>query len=831
MKVKGMRTCSFIAPASLLMTASVGSLVRAAETPAVAVEATVGGQAADLDQGRTAKFEEYRDVPQGAIFDSLLLRFGSESDPWRFEVRGTNMLREDQRYDLTLEGSGKLRAELYWDQTPHLFSNGATFLLREDPGRHTLDPGLRGIFEATADASLKPLVDQALATTAHDKEVLYRRDKAAGWFAWDVGAGFVLRLDLEREKRSGDRRVSAGTYIRGTGAGFDAEFFTPRGIEMPETIDYRNSSATLSASWGGKIGSARAGYTASRFENRVESLTWDNPFQVTPKRTLDWAGFSQADRGNFALSQLALSPDHTFDRWFLQGALNLPGRTRITGEYSASKTEQDEPFLPFTLNTAIFFPGPDGFLDDPTTLPVESADDIAAAGNITLMPQRSLDGEYKTKRASAAIATSFWAPLTLAGHWRSYEFEDDRPELELPGYAAFGDVAFRCGIGQAFGSQNRARPGFTACSGSGILFNELGGYTHDNYGADATWRIARPIILKVEGARDTWDYDRRQVEKTTEDILAASVSLMPWDWLTARLRWLEAERDFEGVYQVGLEASGIHAFDVWTRDRTRYGGDLDFAVGERWSIGVSYSNWEDEYPGTIEVDRDGTGAIPQADVAYGLTDATSDSVSVGATWSAAPSLSLYGSLGRDKSEWKSLSATKTALAGLTYDPNNRWTRVQDDRVDWLNLGLRLGLGKAVALVADYTFSEYEGEQRTKNPSLGDGNPGNDPTIASAIAVTLPDLGSDLRSGRTSVEWMVSPRLRLQFRYWHERYRLDDFSWDLVRPDMQGIVKELRGATLATATLTDANVNRYLFLDSRYSDYTANVWAAVLTYAF
>lgn len=811
-----MNTRTSLALVSVLLIASACATSNAQETkPAVEVEIGAGGQLVDVDSDRPAKFEEYRDVPQGAILDWLSIGAGPDR-PWSFRLSGSNLLRDDQRYDLELERPGFVQIGLRWDQIPHLTGSGGTFLLRENPGHYTLDPGLRGILETTADTSLKPLVEQTLATTAHEKDVLLRRDMASTWASVDLGAGFGLRVDAGREKRSGDKRISVGTYIRSSTTGaFDVERFTPRGLEMPEPTDYRTNEATVAFSWAGRIASARAGYTAARFRNEVDSIVWDNPFQVTPRRTFDWSSFSQADRGNFAISQLGLPPDHTYDRWFAGGAVSLPGRTRITGEYAVAQTEQDDPFLPFTLNTAVLFPGPDGILDDPTTATVESTDDVPAAGNLGLMPQRSLDGRYETKRGAVRVTTSFYRPLTLSGYWRSYTFEDERPELRLPGYVAFGDVAFRCGIGQVFPSQNVGRPANPPCLGGGILFNERGGYTRDTWGGGAVWRIAGPVGVRAEYVRETWDFDARQVERTKENTLTAGVDLSPSDWLTARLTWLDASKNFEGGYEIGLETSGIRAFDVWERDRRRYGADVDVTVGEKWILSGSYSNRKDEYPGAVET-------VTRFE--YGLREATTDSASAGATFTPAPRLSIHASLGRESSEWRSLSVTKTSLTAANYDPSNRWSRVQDDTLNWGNLGFRADLvPDELELGFDYDLSQYDGEQRTRNEAL--------PTVNSAVALSFPDLESTFHSARASLNWTLKESLRLQFRYWYEAYTLDDFSWDRVRPEMQGVIKELRGADPASASLQDANVVRYLFLDTRYSDYTAHVAAAVLSYVF
>ena len=75
---------------------------------------------------------------------------------------------------------------------------------------------------------------------------------------------------------------------------------------------------------------------------------------------------------------------------------------------------------------------------------------------------------------------------------------------------------------------------------------------------------------------------------------------------------------------------------------------------------------------------------------------------------------------------------------------------------------------------------------------------------------------------------VAAKVSVEARYWYEPYRLDDFTWDILQPYMQGVFKETRSSP---SDIGDMNVSRFLFLDSRYTDYTAHVLSAFVHVSF
>ncbi len=755
-----------------------------------------GGQATSVDDEgkdeRTSKFEEYREVPNGAVLHLLRLGRLRAASPWSFDLTATDVLQEDERYDLRLAQAGRFRLRVGYDQIPHFFSRNATALHVGENGSLTLSPLLRSDLEA-----VPTLMPQVLADNGRPTNLRLRRDAATGAVDFDLAQGWNLKLTALREERGGNRRLSTGSYIRsqavepGTGPGFfDRERFEPRGLEMPEPVDYTTSEFGLETSFHRRRGFATFGWHGSSFSNDIDTLFWDNPFEAAPSVA------SSSDRNRFARGALDLWPDNDCERLYASGGFSLPANTRITANLSFASMQQDDSFLPFTQNEALFFPGADGVLG--------TADDVPGS-SLSLLPAPDLDGEVETTRADIRVTTRPSKPLTLRGVYRFYEYDDRSRQLLFPGYAAFGESAYRVGIGQTL-------------DGVAVLFNGLPGYERTVWSVGGAYRFGGAATVDVEYSSTVWQYDERQVEETDEDAVALKLALDPVDWFAARLTYLDASRDFTGEYEIGLETSRVRAFDVWKRDRVRWSAEADFLPGESWTVGVAYSSWEDEYPDVIAEPEPLPSSNPFPSFPYGLNEATSDSLSATATYGT-ERWSFSATVGRDASEWASLSVTKTTLLGdsVQYDPTNRWRRVQDDSIDWVSLALEARLvPDKVRFLADVHYSSYEGDQETTNVAA--------PDVNSAVAYDFPDLASDLLSAELTLEWALGARTSLLARYWYEPYRLDDFAWDALQPYMQGVILETAGSP---DQLRAQNVSRYLFLDSRYSDYTANVLSVLL----
>src|SRR5215213_4633343 len=118
----------------------------------------IGVQAREIQGGHPAKFEEVRDVPKGFFVQKMTLDFISADSPYSLSVRGFEIRERDQRF--TVEGGrvGKYRTQFVFDQVPHHFGSGQSFLQETEPGLYQVSPTLRARLQAltTPEARIPP---------------------------------------------------------------------------------------------------------------------------------------------------------------------------------------------------------------------------------------------------------------------------------------------------------------------------------------------------------------------------------------------------------------------------------------------------------------------------------------------------------------------------------------------------------------------------------------------------------------------------------------------------------------------------------------------------
>jgi hypothetical protein len=777
------------------------------------IDFTVGGQYADFDT-TSAKAEEYRDLSDGFLLEQLRLGLFGPASAWSMELTGNHLARRDQELSLGIARTGSFRLDLEHVRTPHLLYRDAATVFTGSKGDYLVSDTVRSALESlvTPSASTADAVRAVLDGVSRDKDLAIQRDRTQIGLGFGLAAFWDARVSAAREKRSGNDRVSNGTYIRRqavssdptSGPGFfDRERVEVRGIELPKPIDAEIDEAGLGSTIHGGSWLVDFGWEASSYDNDRAALRWENPFEGGTGAASSSGGLDPAfdqepaspigntgNRGRYVRAELALEPDNDYERAFLSGAVTLPRRTRINLSYSAATTQQDQAFLGYTLNPEILFSnGPDGVAG---TADDARAIDVAPAAH-------DLDGKVDTTRLDVRISSRPIDGLSLRAKFAEYEYDDRSAAISWPGYAAAGDSYFRRNVGKRDADGNK------------ILINEVADYSRSVWSVGGGWRFGHFADVELDYANTEWEYEARQVESNEEDSLAAVLRLRPTDAVSVRLSYLDASREIAGAYVTGLETSRVRAFDVWDRDRTRYGAEVELLVGDHATLSLAYDDWTDEYPGVV--DAAPTTSNPFPSLPYGLNEASTETISATLTW-AEESWTLSGSLGSDDSSWESLMVSKTSLTGDTiqFDPANRWRRTQSDEVIWASIDLRAELAESWNLEASLFYQDYDGATESVNLAA--------PTINSGVATPFSGQGSELLSSELELTWDFSDRLGFGLRYLYEPYRLDDFAWDGVEPYMQGNLEELGDSA---TDVRDMNAYRLLWMDATYSDYTAHVF--------
>lgn len=759
----------------------------------------------DLGRGE-ARFKEFRDVPQGFAFEFGRFAWTPKDKSLLFSLTAQDVAQDDQRYFLDLTNPARFSLTASYVELPRFYSSGSkTLWSGVGTGTLSLSDSFRQGAEAAAGAptnpfaspDLKAYMDAALAG-ASPFDLQTKRKDLKGALEFDVASGLTLALAGTYGKREGTKPLGFGTYIRrqalsgvpGTGAGsFWRETVEARGNELVEPLDHTVTEGGVTLTWAKKGHTVSAGWFGSSFSNDVTALYFDNPFEGAPGRASANIFNPASDqepgapagnnnlRGLYARSAVQLWPENTYNRLFLNASFKLGSSARLSGTLARGTLKQDDAFLPYAENDQV--------------VSSEAGQPLEYARNKPL-PRSSLDGEMTTTQADVK-ATAKVGPVALRAGYRYYELEDGRPQIQFPGFSSSGDSYFRRAIGQTVDGQK-------------ALFNNIGGYTRDRLNAGAAVRVG-PVTLDAEYIRTAWDYEERQVEGTADDAFKGTVRFLAAG-ATVNAYFLTGSREYEGRYDVGLETSGVRAYDVWTRDRTQVGVDVDLPLSDELTVAFGGSYSKDEFPGAAEGYTYG----------YGLQDSKSGAFHAGLTW-AKDAWVVAAWAGYDQYEWNSFQVTKSSL-GADYNPTNRWDRGSADDVYWIGLEAVAPLAEHLTLRGDFNYQKFSGEWTTENLAT--------PDINSAVAYPFPDLSDSTVTLRASLLWELTPKLTLEGRYWYEPYRLDDFTWDVMQPYMQGVFKETRSSA---SDIGDMNVSRFLFLDSRYGDYTAHVLSAFVHFRF
>src|SRR3990172_4765209 len=272
----------------------------------------------------SAKFEEYRALPQLPYLERFHLRLFRPDESYSFEFDGSKWGQEDQEFSLRTGRLGLWEFGFDWDQTPHIFSTNARMLAQEvRRGVFALPGGLARALPADGPRyNAAPAVD----------EIGVRWDTARISFKLTPTPDLELKAEYVHIDKDGDRPF---------GVPFGFSF-----IEVLEPIEQTIHDFRLQATIAREQWQLQFGYTLSIFHNPLTPLITDSPFRAT-----DTAAAS-------ASGQMSLPPDDMAHTFSLAGGVNLPWwRTRVTSNFSYSLRLQNEDFLPHTRNRLILAAG------------------------------------------------------------------------------------------------------------------------------------------------------------------------------------------------------------------------------------------------------------------------------------------------------------------------------------------------------------------------------------------------------------------------------------------------------------------------------------------
>jgi len=812
-----------------------------------------GGQLREVQGGHPAKFEEVRDVPKGFFVQRLQLDFNSANSPYSLAIRGYELRERDQRITLDLERIGKFRTQFMWDQIPHHFGTGQSFLQETAPGVYQVSPTLRASLQALTqsdltrtpvNAPLPTLVRQELRTAPLTESRL-RRDQVFFRQSYLPSENIELYGEFGWLRNRGTRPMSAGTFVRravpGNGIGDIGGFWEGIGQEFLEPIDQRTYSFKLGAQFHGTRWNAGVEYNLSLFRNRIESLTFENPFRVTDDQgCAPTCGASNRFREVRWQNDLAPNNDsHTITLW---ANVDLTSRTQVRGLFSLAYWTQNDPFLPWTLNTAINPRDWDAL--SPITNPTD----------VNQLPARSLNGKMRNINQEYALVNRR-NDFRFLAQYRSQSVDNQSPMIVFPGYAAFGDSTWRAprtdfynlpveNLDWDFRRQN-IDAGF-----------EWGFRRHWTWRLDYDWEIwnrkfrdvnrnnqhsirnrlefefnlsgnnnAAPETTKTGGATpdvqprsgpilrlklDHTYADRRPIAYNTQPLtfvsnLAGSPANGPTSaWIVTSFTVMN-----DGF---PIEFNQLRRFDETGRIRNDGTFTLEFLKGEKTNFSASYHYLGDEYDKNF----------------YGLLYNHSSFIDAQFTRVFDNGTYFYASYSREMNRFSyrdlaHLLPNPQAPPGAIvqgvlaqYPLANTWERTSRNNLDSFQFGINAapqeGKLQKWEFDLEYALSFARDRISTANPF-----PVRPDSILHAGANPYPDTVVRRQNVNFVVTRRINEKLAVGARYWYEPYTQDDFSYNVLAPYVHG-------------NLT-SDTPKYLFQDARYASYHANVASVFVRYSF
>ena len=578
----------------------------------------LGGRFSSIN-GDPARFQRYQDLRDGVLFTNA--RYGKE-DPggkWLFHSGADNVGWRDQRYFADYQRVGRLKISGLWNQIPQFYSVDTQTPYTPAPSPLLLDDATQQRIQ-NGQANLS-----AYVPIATQFDLIERRD--IGNFS--VVAMPTTHFDV---KGSFTTQKHSGELPWGASFGFNND------VEVALPYDSRTNDVNIGAEWMNGPNMLRVSYDGSWFENLDDTLVWDSPLRLADSTSAPGRG------------RMALWPSNTAQTVSVAGYRKFPHRTQLTGFVSFGSRSNDEPLLPFTINSAL----------PQLALPRATAEAQAQVLSINMnLVSRPVNDWHLSARV------------------RSYDYNNETPHTSIPQFINYDTSVATSATG-----------GPEALASSRMYFD-----------ADATWTGVQPLAFTVGYSRNNTGHDFRIFESTGENVLRLTADAVGSQWVTFRAQYELSDKtgsglDEELLVEIGEQPAMRH-FDVANRKRHKFTGQADFVPNDIWTFSVSGGLGNDEY----------------GDSYFGLQESKFHTVSFAADGRLPSGLGAGASYNYEN--YSGLQRSRTASPGQTpdqvTDPNRDWTTDSDEVVHYFSIyATPPRFGPKTEARVSYDFSHAEG---------------------------------------------------------------------------------------------------------------------------
>jgi MtrB/PioB family decaheme-associated outer membrane protein len=537
------------------------------------------------DEGRA---QRYRDLRGGGTLE--FLRYTKDSATRWFNVQVDHAGYRDQRYSAAYNDFGKWKGWFQYNSIPLFFSDLTKTLFSPEGGVESI---LRIPDAIQAGLQNKTLPYASVDALATPFDLRLKRTVTSFSATYTPTQNLDLTVNFLTSAKDGNQPW-AGTF------GFSDA------VELPAPVQTRQTDLDSGLEWTNDRGSARIGYYGSFFRNEFTTLIWDNPLRITDSPTL---GPLQGRE--------TLWPDSNLNSGNISGALNLPARSHATAYLSIGQWTQDNPLIPFTINSA---------------LPVIPLD------------RQTSDANARVTSMNYTFSSRPTDTLWFSARYKSYDFDNRTPVFHVVNTVAYDTTV-----------EPFAEGGTSPFSLNRKLFEAAASFTPRRYSA-----------FGVGYTREQVDQTFRFFDTTTENTVRVTYDVSGVSWLMARAVYEHAKRVGSGFDETALDDIGeqvsLRQFDISDRTANRFSLVAQVTPVSSFSVNGNVTASNEDRPGTV----------------FGLRSNDGRSYTIGADYVPRPSISVGAEYTWEK--YTSLQASRQANPGPQFDdPTRDWTTDGADR--------------------------------------------------------------------------------------------------------------------------------------------------------
>ena len=681
------------------------------------------------------KFGEYTGLKDNGIFAlgsidlSSVFPYDTDNNHY-WKLSGSNLGLDSRQLYAEYGNQGKFSFFLDYHQlNQNRFNDAKTPFT----GAGTNDQSLPGNWIAANSTSGFSNLFSSLNTHTIETE----RQRLGAGFSWLFSRNWELVGKYRHEIKDGGSPI-AGIFATNGG--------NPRSSLLIAPVDYNTDSMDVSLSYTGQTAQFTLAYYLSVFNNVNQSLRWDNPYLRPTGNT--WAPGTDFAAG--ARGQLALPPDNQSQQFTFSGGYRLGSTTRITTNLSYGWMEQNDPYLPYTINSSL-------------NVPVD-------------LPRTNLDSRIETLHFTLGLSVRPLRKLNIRANY-SYDDRDNKTPRDFY-QLVLNDSGNQGGL-----------------VSSGTRLNTPYSFSTQRLELEAGYRLMQASKLSMGYKYEQRDRDFSEVASTDEHAgwinLSSSLSAMVTGWI----KFIHSERSGSTYVsnQPFLDGHNPDYISTLAADERFINDPLlrkfSYADRNRDEV-IAAINIMPIVPLSFSV----TGRYGNDDYnnsSIGQRERQDTSITLDAAYSPNKLLTAHAFVTREDLEYTQQGyqrANVTLYPGVDRDPApcascGFWQAKTDDGATTVGAGLdRRLIENKLNLKINYIYS------RSVTDIILDA----DSTVAFA---PLPKIKSKLHNFTISAEYQLRENIAIRLRYLYEHFDLDDFASDGIEVDTLSNVLSLGTGSL------------------------------------